>query len=322
MTEQGEVKLKVRRVASSLGEFTVKQLAKITGLNESSIRTEVDRMLEAGYLTVHRAQDSPKGKRGRPVSAYRMVSDPAKRTELMQSVMAFHPYVGAPFVARPTSPHYVEAAAILEQQLDRVQKGISADSQLIQLALEHLAITADDEAVGESGAEVVGAWITLEEAKATALLGDTQGAIALRDAARQRFHQGGVGDQDAPLREVDECVFAWVISTLLTEAEAAHMRHDETGASQLVRSITTIAESLGHPSASYTLVGRMGRLLEGSLLTTADWKGIVVAKVRIGVDLAVERDAAHAARLRASSSWQEIEETVLREQLSEIPTSD
>lgn len=322
MTEQGEVKIKVRRVASSLGEFTVKQLAKITGLNESSIRTEVDRMLEAGYLTVHGAEDSPKGKRGRPVSAYKVVSDPAKRTELMQSVMAFHPYLGVPFVAKPTSPHYVEAAAILEQQLDRAQKGITADSELIQSALEHLAIAADDEAVGESGAEVIGAWITLEEAKAKALLGDTQGAIALRDAARHQFRQGGVGDQDAPLREVDECVFAGEMSALLTDAEAAHMRHDERGASELVRSITTIAESLGHPWASCTLVIRMGRLLKGSLLTSAEWKSILVAKVRSGVDLAVDRDAAQFARLRAISYWEEIEETALREQLAQIPTSD
>ena len=322
MTEQGEVKIKVRRVASSLDEFTAKQLAKITGLNESSIRTELNRMLEAGYIAVHRAQDSAKGRRGRPVSVYQVVSDPAKRTALMQSVMAFHPYAGAPLVAKPTSPHYVEAAAILDQQLDRVQKGIAVDSQLMDLALEHLAIAADDEAVGESGAELIGAWITLEEAKARALLGDTQSAIALRDAARQRFRQGGVGDQDTPLREVDECVFAAEMSALLADAEAAHMRHDETGASQVVHSITTIAEALGHPSASCRLIVRMGRLLEGSLLSTAEWKSTLVAKITSDIDLAVERDADQAARLHASSYWQGMEDTVLSEQIAHIPTSD
>ena len=79
-----EVKFKVRQNALFLREFTISQLVHATGLNPESVRTEVQRLEQEGFIV-------PECRPGQREARYRLSGDPEKRLELSRSLDAFYP---------------------------------------------------------------------------------------------------------------------------------------------------------------------------------------------------------------------------------------
>jgi DNA-binding PadR family transcriptional regulator len=114
MTERqqmGKVKLRVRQNALLLGEFTVEKMVETTGFNQEGVKSELRRMREEGFLSVE--QSASTGQRGRPQIVYRLTPDPEKRLKLANELEEFYPKPLAP--ERPSSHHYFEAIALLDQ---------------------------------------------------------------------------------------------------------------------------------------------------------------------------------------------------------------
>jgi chaperonin GroES len=109
-----EAKIKVRAAALALGQFTVAQVQRTTGLNPSSIQTELQRMKQDGLLAV--VDDAPDGRRrvGAP-KTYEVVAEPSALQQLVASIEAFSPTSAIP--ERPTSREYEAAQALLDRAL-------------------------------------------------------------------------------------------------------------------------------------------------------------------------------------------------------------
>ena len=105
---RSEVKFKVRQNALLLGEFTIAQLVRATGLNPESVRTEVQRLRKEGFVVSERRP-------GQREALYRLSDDPEKRLALSRSVEAFYPEPPMPVPPRPTSRMYQAARYSLAQ---------------------------------------------------------------------------------------------------------------------------------------------------------------------------------------------------------------
>jgi RNA polymerase sigma factor (sigma-70 family) len=109
-----QVKFKVRYHALLLQQFTVADMIRATGLNPESVRTELQRMRQAGLLTSQPHTEMSTERHGRP-SLYRLVDDPEARLSLSRSIEAFYPT--PPAAERPTSRHYLAAQRLIDQAL-------------------------------------------------------------------------------------------------------------------------------------------------------------------------------------------------------------
>jgi len=127
--QMGRVKLRVREVALTLKEFTAEQMIKATGFNSDSVQSEIRRMREDGFLTAERL-NGPVGQRGAPPCIYRITSDPELRLVLAKQVQEFYPK--APSPTHPTSEHYVNAVA----RLDEIEQGRVNDTDRAALLEE------------------------------------------------------------------------------------------------------------------------------------------------------------------------------------------
>jgi hypothetical protein len=100
------VKDRVRRLALSLDEFTIRDLARITGLKPNSIRTEVGRMKDDGFLI-----NTTPGKRE---AIYALTSDVERRLELSEQVSQA---TGQEVFSYPTSQAFLDA----QERLTRLE---------------------------------------------------------------------------------------------------------------------------------------------------------------------------------------------------------
>jgi tetratricopeptide (TPR) repeat protein len=114
-----------------LRQFTVADLVADTGLNTSSISTELQRMMQAGLLTSKRLLPVT-GKRGGAPVLYQLNPDPQVRLELWKSVRDF--YGPSPIPSQPTSAYYESARNLInkaqfvkEKQLDQLLTAASVD---------------------------------------------------------------------------------------------------------------------------------------------------------------------------------------------------
>jgi len=105
----GKVKLRVRESALTMKEFTLEEMVRATGLNKDSVESELKRMRERGFITVH---NTKRPKPGRPPCLYKLTSDPEKRFKLSTQVAEFYPKPRAQ--ERPTSHHYFRAVELLD----------------------------------------------------------------------------------------------------------------------------------------------------------------------------------------------------------------
>lgn len=105
------IEFKIRQNALLLRKFTIAQLVRATGLDQKSVRTEVWKLKQEGFVT-----SEPKP--GLRESLYRLSDDPEKRLALSRAVEAFYPEPPEPIPPRPTSRLYQAAL----QSLDRAER--------------------------------------------------------------------------------------------------------------------------------------------------------------------------------------------------------
>jgi len=184
-----EVKLKVRQNALLLREFTVSQLVRATGLNPESVRTEVQRLKQEGFVV---AEHRP----GQREAVYRLSDDPEKRLELSRSLEAFYP--PPPERSRPTARLYQAALHTLNQA--EKAKGRQREELLAQAAHQ---LEGAWQAEGASRApDLVQAHLLRERGRLAYLQGtNLDQAHQLLEQAREKFAAAGL---ESEVRLVDE----------------------------------------------------------------------------------------------------------------------
>lgn len=194
MARRGQVKFNVRHNALLLHDFTVADMVRATSLNAESVRTELQKMREEGFLT---SQPYPK-KSGRPggqLVVYRLTDDPTARAALAQSIEAFSP--PQPSAELITGQHYLLA----RQLLNRAQTAAApCRAPVLADAAKALVIAAQTEG-GSRASERVKACLQYEEARLAYLEGAYQKAGISVAVLREFFVS--IHD-DMMLRHVDE----------------------------------------------------------------------------------------------------------------------
>ena len=113
--EKNEVRYKVRRMALRLREFTVKELVEATELNESSVRTEINRMMKEKLVLAEKHPEGRKGGQGRAPKLYRLTEDPKALAALSESTASFE--VTPPRAGQPRSRSFDLAVHLLNRAL-------------------------------------------------------------------------------------------------------------------------------------------------------------------------------------------------------------
>jgi len=184
-----EVKFKVRRNALLLRQFTISQLVRATGLNPESVRTEVQRLKQEGFVVSERRP-------GQREVLYRLSDDPEKRLELSRNVEAFYPPPPEP--SRPTARLYQAALHTLSQA--EKAKGRQRQDLLAQAAHQ---LEGAWQAEGASRApDLVQAHLLRERGRLAYLQGtNLEQAHQLLEQAREKFAAAGL---EGEVRLVDE----------------------------------------------------------------------------------------------------------------------
>jgi hypothetical protein len=302
LAAQNEVKFKVRRLANSLGEFTVKRLASITGLKESSIHSELDRMRRDGYLTVVGRAKKAEGQKGRPAVIYRVVSDPVKRTQLMKDVMAFHVPEDRPAHEEPVGPHYRAATEILERELRRMSEGLPARDGELQLAEQHLSIAEDDESLGQEGTEILEGWFNYARAKLNALAGNVPAALRLMGEAQDAFERNEIEEGNRAVADVAQ----YVCATQVTQLSAIHQDMAAQRYREALERTQEVAKVFGHLESddpSMTICSGAFDLLQISCRDNLAWRQSLWNRVTDTVYFRVE----FSAGVVMSDLWERIE---------------
>lgn len=195
---RSEVKLKVRRNALLLREFTIAQLVRATGLNPESVRTEVQRLKQEGFVVSERRP-------GRREALYRLSDDPEKRLALSRSIEAFYPEPPEPIPPRPTSRLYQAALQSLDQA--EREKGRRREGLLEQAAHQ---LEGAWQAEGASRApELVQAHLLRERGRLAYLQGQREPARELLTQAREMFAAAGLEGETRLVDEYLRCIEAW-----------------------------------------------------------------------------------------------------------------
>jgi len=131
---RSEVCFKVQQNVLSLREFTFAQIKRATGLKDSSVRTQLQRMREQGYLTSHRSTDSSRHR------MYRLTNDPQKRLELAGRVGAFSSgSTENQELAKPSSQAFQRLRFLVYQVYESLLNTTKAQELVLQatVALRH-----------------------------------------------------------------------------------------------------------------------------------------------------------------------------------------
>lgn len=197
----GEVKIRIRSNALTLKEFTVAQMQRITGLNPDSIRTEIQRMKQEGYLTSEPVKESEG--RGAPPHVYKLTSDPERRLELAREVEAFYTPPPPPAPPKPTSLHF-KAAVTLINRLAAGQVSEGERDEVLDRARHHLDLAMHEEGVGikkDEATEIIGAHINREQGRLEYLRGNDGDAERLFKKAKEVFASADLLDEVAKVDE-------------------------------------------------------------------------------------------------------------------------
>lgn len=133
--ERGAVKLAVRRAALRLERFTAEQVSEETGLNHSSVQTEIQRMLDAGLLD--REPAAPAAAQNVRQAVYLVSSERHKRLELASSVSRFAD--GEPLPVVPNTTYFRQATELIQRAWHRDSRDrdalLAEASELLEKAL-------------------------------------------------------------------------------------------------------------------------------------------------------------------------------------------
>jgi DNA-binding transcriptional ArsR family regulator len=249
-----EVKFKVREDALLLREFTISQLVRTTGLNPESVRTEVQRLKQKGFIVSERRP-------GQREVVYRLSDDPEKRLELSRSVRAFHPPLPEP--TRPTARLYQAALNTLDQA-ERA-KG-QQRKELLDLAAHQLEGAWQAEGASRAP-ELVQAHLLRERGRLAYLQGtNLDQARQLLEQAREKFAAAGL---ESEVRLVDEYILCLDIESLL-KARGARDIHEQ---------VYCVLEVLNEAKQ----VGPLARLLIELIQSLSHSEARVIAAVYQGV---------------------------------------
>jgi len=248
MIEYGEVKFKVRRNALLLGEFTIAQLVRATGLNPESVRTEVQRLKREGFVVSQR-------KPGRREALYRLSDDSEKRLALSRSVEAFYPEPPAPIPPRPTSRLYQAALRSLDHA--EGEKGKQRE-ELLEQAAHQLEGAWQAEGASRTP-ELVQAHILRERGRLACFQGRREQAQELFNQAREKFAAAGL---ESEARLVDEYL-------LYIEARRRIDAHEAVDAAVQARCVLETLEAAERPPTS-PLVRLLTDLTRALSRTTQD----------------------------------------------------
>ena len=254
-----EVKLKVRRNALALQEFTAVDVIRATGLNPESVRTELQRMKQDG-LIVATGRAAGEARRGAHPLRYRLAPDAEARRAIADSIESFYPT--RPTEERPTS-RYFQATV---RQLD--QAFVASDSERRQLLAEaaHNLATAEDAAGGRFASDLVRAHLRLESGRLAYLAGDDEAARARLEAARPAFVRAR---DDGTLRRIDEFLLCIKLRGAVTaghpatagEGDAAHSLVDVLAAAGYRPDSPLLALLLEHRHLRWT-ASQLRRLVD------------------------------------------------------------
>ena len=255
-----EVKFKVRRNALLLRQFTISQLVRATGLNPESVRTEVQRLKQEGFVVSERRP-------GQREVLYRLSDDPEKRLELSRNVEAFYPPPPEP--SRPTARLYQAALHTLSQA--EKAKGRQRQDLLAQAAHQ---LEGAWQAEGASRApDLVQAHLLRERGRLAYLQGtNLDQAHQLLEQAREKFAAAGL---ESEVRLVDEYL-------LCLEIES---RERARGARDIPEQVRCVLEVLQDAQQ----VGPLARLLADLIQSLSYSEGRVFAAVYQSVAAVGER---------------------------------
>lgn len=260
-----EVKFKVRQDALLLHEFTISQLVRTTGLNPESVRTEVQRLKQEGFVVSERRP-------GQREALYRLSDDPEKRLALSRSVEAFYPPPPEP--SRPTARLYQAALHTLNQA--EKEEGRRREEFLAQAAHQ---LEGAWQAEGASRAsELVQAYILRERGRLAYLQGsDLEQARQRFEQAREKFAAAGL---ESEVRLVDEYLLcleaqrrmgAWGARDITEQARCVlEVLKDAPPLGPLARLLADLTQALSHSeglviAAVYQSVTTMGERLSSEM---------------------------------------------------------
>jgi len=224
---RSEVKFKVRRNALLLGEFTIAQLVRATGLNPESVRTEVQRLRQEGMIA---SENKPRQRE----ALYRLSDDPEKRLALSRSVEAFYPEPSEPVPPRPTSRLYQDALQTLDEA--EREKGERREALVKQAAHQ---LEGAWEAEGASRApEMVQAHLFREQGRLACLQGRREQAEEWFNQAREEF---SAADVESEIRLIDEHLSYLEARRRIDASEAV----DTAAQARCVLEVLETAEHLG-----------------------------------------------------------------------------
>jgi hypothetical protein len=163
--QMSAVKFRVRHKALRLGQFTVDQMVKETGLKRESVSTEVQRMKKEGLLGTQRLAKSPEDKAsvvGARPRLYVLTPDLQKRMEVARQLESF--FLPSLSSDRPTNRHYVTATRLLDRLMAEEQTDYAMRENLIGRCSEALEYAWHDENKPAEDS-LVGAFIEREKAR-------------------------------------------------------------------------------------------------------------------------------------------------------------
>ena len=283
MATRGEVSYKVKRAALILRQFTIGQMADVTGLDHSSVETAVHRLVRAETLV--RAEVERKPSRGRPRQRYALAKDPAQIQKLRMSVEAFQMQEPPSHAAqyKPESPHYLQALS----QLDTIeQENLDPSSELLDEIEQQLAFARRYEDMLEDGVEVSTAHLDFAQARLEFIQENTSRGEQLLARARAVF-QGF--DLDAQVRLLDEYTVTLALRRQLATIAPAALRAPGAPSEQLKEAIEPLSRLTVSPALSHVIL---------QLAETAD------AAVRENARLARENEQLQSqVSLLVESNW-------------------
>lgn len=246
---QNEVRVRVRRRALQLAEFTVKQIVDATGLNPASVRTELSRLKSSGYLDSEPIREEDRGP-GAPPHLYHLTDDVEKVQKLVEEVQRFS-LPSQDEIAEPRGVNYQIASSLLTQVEDEEHQATEREELLNRIS-HHLSFAEMDEGIGiEEGprAEVTAGYFLLLQAQLALANSDLERAREIVSEARERFSQHRWTDGLVKVEEVENDL---VFEELLREEPDERI--------SVERILTTTGERRGR--VSIRLVKRALRQIE------------------------------------------------------------
>lgn len=193
MTVQGEVRFKVRRAVLMLKRFTMRQLLTVVGHSESSIRTEINRMVNDGLLVVTQESQRPRSAAGgRPPATYGIA--PGKQVEIYNSIEPF--FAGAQdMTAPPRSQYYQWACESLRSFFRDDEEVMTNRVRLLEEITEELDTAEFEEGLAGEGNEIGKAYLDRARAQVYLLKGEYDAARQLLGEVQMAFAGKGMIEQ-------------------------------------------------------------------------------------------------------------------------------